>query len=63
MLTKANKKTINMILPGHKANGNDGAVARILSFMIRSSVRKTEQNELRQIARDYNVINHPEFLA
>jgi hypothetical protein len=62
MLTKANAKQVQ-ILTRYWQAGNDGAVARVLSFMIRASLRKTEQTELRKIATQFNVANHPEFIC
>ena len=62
MLTKANLKQVS-ILKQYKALGNDGAIARCLSAMVRCSMRKTEQIELRQLAESFNVQNHPEFIC
>ena len=61
MLTKANQKQVQT-LQAYATIGNTGAVARVLSFMIRASLRKSEQTELKQIAAQFNVANHPEFL-
>jgi len=61
MLTKANAKQVQ-ILTKYWQIGNTGAVARTLSFMIRASLRKSEQLELRKIAAQFNVVNHPEFI-
>jgi hypothetical protein len=62
MLTKANQKQL-VILNQCKALGNTGAIARGLSFMIRASLRKTEQAELRQLATQFGVTNHPDFIC
>ena len=62
MLTKANQKQVKT-LEQSRALGNTGAIARILSFMIRASLRKTEQVELRQLAAQFGVINHPDFIC
>jgi hypothetical protein len=62
MLTKANQKQVKT-LEQYRALGNTGAIARILSFMIRASLRKTEQVELRQLAAQFGVINHPDFIC
>jgi hypothetical protein len=43
--------------------GNTGAIARIISFMIRASLRKTEQVELRQLAAQFGVTNHPDYIC
>jgi len=62
MLTKANQKQIQVLMK-YWTLGNDGAVARGLSFMIRAALRKTEQLELRKIALQLNVNNHPDFIC
>jgi len=62
MLTKANQKQVKM-LDGYQAMGNLDSIARILSFMIRASLRKSEQTELYKIAAQYGVTNNPEFIA
>ena len=62
MLTKANQKQVK-ILEQHRALGNTGAIARVLSFMIRASLRKTEQVELRQLAAQFGVTNHPDYIC
>jgi hypothetical protein len=31
--------------------------------MIRASLRKTEQAELRQLAAQFGVVNHPDFIC
>jgi len=62
MLTKANQKQIQILMKYYTI-GNDGAVARGLSYMVRSALRKSEQIELRKIAEQLSVINHPEFKA
>ena len=62
MLTKANQKQVK-ILEQHRALGNYGAIARGLSFMIRASLRKTEQTELRALATQFGVTNHPDFIC
>jgi hypothetical protein len=62
MLTKANQKQL-VILKQCQALGNTGAIARGLSFMIRASMRKTEQTELRQLAESFGVQNHPDFIC
>ena len=62
MLTKANQKQVKM-LDAYQAMGNLDSIARILSFMIRASLRKSEQAELYKIAEQYGVTNNPEFIA
>jgi hypothetical protein len=62
MLTKANQKQV-VTLQRYQAAGNSGAVARVLSFMIRASLRKTEQIELRALAAQFGVTNHPDFIC
>jgi hypothetical protein len=62
MLTKANQKQV-ATLKQYQALGNTGAIARVLSFMIRASLRKTEQTELRALAEVFHVTNHPEFIC
>ena len=62
MLTKANQKQV-VTLKQYQALGNTGAIARILSFMIRASLRKTEQTELRQLATQFGVNNHPDYIC
>ena len=62
MLTKANQKEVQK-LSAYQASGNLDAIARILSFMIRASLRKSEQTELYKIAAQYGVTNNPEFIA
>jgi hypothetical protein len=62
MLTKANQKEVKT-LEQYRALGNTGAIARILSFMIRASLRKTEQAELRALAASFGVINHPDYIC
>ena len=62
MLTKANQKQLHILIQ-YQALGNTGAIARIISFMIRASLRKTEQVELRQLAAQFGVTNHPDFLC
>jgi hypothetical protein len=62
MLTKANQKQV-ATLKQYQALGNTGAIARVLSFMIRASLRKTEQTELRQLAAQFGVVNHPDFIC
>jgi hypothetical protein len=62
MLTKANQKQV-VTLKQYQALGNTGAIARILSFMIRASLRKTEQVELRALATQFGVTNHPDYIC
>tara|TARA_R110000868_G_C10578104_1_gene738370 strand:+ start:468 stop:656 length:189 start_codon:yes stop_codon:yes gene_type:complete len=62
MLTKANQKQV-ATLKQYQALGNTGAIARIISFMIRASLRKTEQVELRQLAAQFGVTNHPDYIC
>jgi hypothetical protein len=62
MLTKANQKQV-VTLKQYQALGNTGAIARIISFMIRASLRKTEQTELRQLATQFGVTNHPDYIC
>jgi hypothetical protein len=62
MLTKANQKQV-VTLKQYQALGNTGAIARILSFMIRASMRKTEQTELRQLATQFGVTTHPDYIC
>ena len=62
MLTKANQKQL-VLLKQSQALGNYGAIARGLSFMIRASLRKTEQAELRALATQFGVTNHPDFIC
>jgi hypothetical protein len=62
MLTKANQKQVKT-LEQYQALGNTGAVARIISFMIRASLRKTEQTELRTLAAQFGVTNHPDYIC
>ena len=62
MLTKANQKHV-ATLKQYQALGNTGAIARIISFMIRASLRKTEQVELRQLAAQFGVTNHPDYIC
>jgi hypothetical protein len=62
MLTKANQKQIQILMK-HYTVGNDGAVARGLSYMIRAALRQSEQLELRKVAEQLNVTKHPEFLC
>ena len=62
MLTKANQKQV-VTLKQYQALGNTGAIARIISFMIRASLRKTEQTELRQLAAQFGVTNHSDFIC
>jgi len=62
MLTKANQKQVTT-LKQYQALGNTGAIARILSFMIRASLRKTEQAELRALAASFGVTNHPDYIC
>jgi hypothetical protein len=62
MLTKANQKQV-VTLKQYQALGNTGAIARIISFMIRASLRKTEQVELRALATQFGVTNHPDFIC
>jgi len=62
MLTKANQKQVKT-LDQYRALGNTGAIARIISFMIRASLRKTEQAELRALAAQFGVTNHPDFIC
>jgi hypothetical protein len=62
MLTKANQKQV-ATLKQYQALGNTGAIARILSFMIRASLRKTEQTELRALAEVFHVTTHPDFIC
>jgi hypothetical protein len=51
------------MLDAYQAMGNLDSIARILSFMIRASLRKSEQAELYKIAEQYGVTNNPEFIA
>jgi hypothetical protein len=62
MLTKANQKQA-ATLKQYQALGNTGAIARVLSFMIRASLRKTEQTELRQLAAQFGVTTHPDYIC
>ena len=62
MLTKANQKQLHILIQ-YQALGNLDAVARGLSFMIRASLRKPEQAELRTLAAQFGVTNHPDFYA
>jgi hypothetical protein len=62
MLTKANQKQV-VTLKQYQALGNTGAIARIISFMIRASLRKTEQTELRALATQFGVTNHPDYIC
>lgn len=62
MLTKANQKQV-VTLKQYQALGNTGAIARIISFMIRASLRKTEQTELRTLATQFGVTNHPDYIC
>ena len=62
MLTKANQKQVQVLMKYYTI-GNDGAVARGLSYMIRAALRQSEQLELRKIAAQLNVNNHPEFIC
>ena len=62
MLTKANQKQV-VTLKQYQALGNTGAIARIISFMIRASLRKTEQVELRALATQFGVTNHPDYIC
>jgi len=62
MLTKANQKQVTT-LKQYQALGNTGAIARIISFMIRASLRKTEQVELRALATQFGVTNHPDYIC
>jgi len=62
MLTKANQKQIQVLMQYYTL-GNDGAVARGLSYMIRAALRQSEQLELRKVAEQLNVSNHPDFIC
>ena len=62
MLTKANQRQIQILMQ-HYTAGNDGAVARGLSYMIRAALRHSEQLELRKVAEQLNVSKHPEFIC
>lgn len=60
-MNKATKKQVaNLEL--HKKIGNTYAVAAGLSALVRSSMRKTEQQELLGLAVAWGVINHPDFI-
>jgi len=60
-MNKATKKEV-ATLELHKKLGNTFAVAAGLSALIRSSLRKTEQQELLGLAAAWDVIDHPDFV-
>ncbi len=60
MTKQTSKQVANLDL--HRKLGNGHAVAAGLSALIRSSMRKTERQELLELAAAWNVINHPAFI-
>ena len=61
MTKQTSKQVANLEL--HKKLGNDHAVAAGLSALIRSSMRKSEKQDLLSLATAWNVINHPAFIV
>lgn len=60
-MTKATSKQVaNLEL--HRKLGNDHAVAAGLSALIRSSLRKSERQELLGLAAAWDVLDHPDFI-
>lgn len=60
-MTKATSKQVaNLEL--HKKLGNQHAVAAGLSALIRSSMRKSEKQELLGLAAAWDVLDHPDFI-
>lgn len=60
-MTKATSKQVaNLEL--HKKLGNQHAVASGLSALIRSSLRKSERQELLGLAAAWDVLDHPDFI-
>ena len=60
MTKQTSKQVANLEL--HNKIGNKHAVAAGLSALIRSSMRKTEKQELLGLATVWNVIDHPSFI-
>ena len=60
-MNKATKKQV-ATLELHKKLGNTFAVAAGLSALIRSSMRKTEKQELLGLAAAWEVLDHPSFI-
>ncbi len=61
-MTKSQIREVQTIKLFH-AMGERGAVARALSALIRSALRQRDADELRQLAAELRVVNHPEFLV
>ena len=60
-MTKATSKQVaNLEL--HKKLGNQHAVAAGLSALIRSSLRKSERQELLGLAAAWDILDHPDFI-
>jgi hypothetical protein len=50
------------ILKAHLAIGNIDSVAMGLSALIRSAMTKKQAQTLMQVAEEFGIINHPEFI-
>jgi RNA polymerase-interacting CarD/CdnL/TRCF family regulator len=59
-----NKSQIRAIadVQAHYNHGNIGAVARVLSFLHRAALKKTQQKEILEYAQQLGVTNHSDFI-
>jgi hypothetical protein len=60
-MNKHQQKQIE-ILKAHLAIGNIDSAAMGLSALIRSAMTKKQSQALMQIAEEFGIINHPEFI-
>jgi hypothetical protein len=61
-MTKQQSKQVAMIQV-YLDNAMIDTAARSLSGLVRAAMRKTDQQELLNLAQELNLINHPEFIA
>ena len=61
-MNKAQSKEIKMI-EIYLANGMTDTAARSLSALIRSALTNKSAAELRSLAVQYKLVNHPEFIC
>jgi hypothetical protein len=61
-MTKQQSKQVALIQV-YLDNAMIDTAARSLSGLVRAAMRKTDQQELLNLAQELNLINHPEFIA
>jgi len=60
-MNKSETREVAKLTRYRAAGADDGMMARSLSALVRSALRASSAREIRDIAAEWGVANHPEF--